>query len=79
MVIDGAPEVVFYLQKFHGASVHSRLEHLVSGFAVLLGAVHRRVGVTHTIFRSVIAKSAEGDANACGGKHFVPAEVERQC
>src|SRR6266480_3590088 len=75
---EGMPQITFQLQPRHSARMHSVIEHFVSGFAILFGAVHGCVGVTENVFGSVVTASTECDTDACSYERRVLVEIERQ-
>src|SRR5215212_7307202 len=76
-VLDGAAQVVLKPQARERVGVHLGVEQLVTRLALLLRAVHRRVGVAQDVLGVFVAVRAERDADRGGGVDLVAAEVER--
>ncbi len=65
VALEGPPEVALRFQALQDLVAHSFFEHLVPGFAFLLGAVHGDVGVAdERLGVGAVARTRDRDADA---------------
>src|SRR5689334_20535633 len=66
----------FHLQQLNCLCMLCGIENVLSGFALSLYSIHRRVGVTQNIFRMLVTTEAGCDAYAASREHLVPAQIQ---
>ncbi len=66
LIFQGAAQIGFYGMPFSGKPVHVRIEKLVSVAALLLGVVHRGIGIPHQGFGVLTVIGINADPDACG-------------
>ena len=74
VVVDGVAQVVLEADPVELARVHVGIEQLVARLAALLRVIKGGVRIAHDFVRVVVLGLAEGDADACGGEYFPPAD-----
>ena len=72
-----APEIAFEVQPFGGGGIEARRIELAVVSALLLGVVHRRVGIFQEGLHRRAVRGIDGNADAGGDKDFVPVDDER--
>src|SRR5882724_2123199 len=76
VALDRQSQITLQPQTRDGPGMHSLVEHLVSGFAVFLCTIHRRVCVAKNIVRLDIAGKTQRNADAGGRESRVLVEHE---
>jgi hypothetical protein len=79
--LERAPQVVLDLKALGGVAAHDGVEQLEAPAAVLLGAVHRGIGLADEVLRGPGQVSGDRDPDARGDELLGRAELERpaQC
>jgi len=57
--------------------MHLFIKELVTRFTILLGTIHRRVGIAKNSLRRLVTRRTERDPDACGGKYLLSTNVVR--
>src|SRR5262249_53250014 len=71
LALDGVSQFALEVEHLNGVRVHSHVEYFVARFAVGLRAIHRDVGLSQNIFRSIITGLRKCNANARRCQQFM--------
>ncbi len=55
VTINRPPQIVLHLQNIDGVRVHALIEHFITGLALRLRAIHRRVGIAQHVLGVIVA------------------------